>query len=54
MRWVGHAAHMRAMRNAYRYLLGSLNGRDHSKNIGVDVRIILKSVLRKQSVTVWT
>jgi hypothetical protein len=32
---------------------GSLNGRDHSENIHVDLRIILKRVLGKQDETAW-
>jgi hypothetical protein len=30
------------MRNAYSFWLGSLKGRDHSEDLGVDGRIILK------------
>jgi hypothetical protein len=37
------------MRIAYRILVGQL-----VMNIGVDERIILKSFLKKQGVTVWT
>jgi hypothetical protein len=31
-----------------------MKGRDHSENIGVDVRIILEWILGKQGEKVWT
>jgi hypothetical protein len=34
-------------RNAHRILLQSVKGRDHSKDLGVDGRIILKWILGK-------
>jgi hypothetical protein len=34
--------------------LESLNGRDHSEDLGVDARIILEWILEKQGVKVWT
>jgi hypothetical protein len=36
------------MRNAYNVLFGKVKGRDHSRDIGVDGRIILKRILKKQ------
>jgi hypothetical protein len=40
---VGHAE----MRNATHFLLESLKARDHSEDIGVDEKIILKRTLGK-------
>jgi hypothetical protein len=42
VRWKGHAACVGEMRNAYKILVGKLEGRDHSEELGVDTRIILK------------
>jgi hypothetical protein len=50
MRSAGHVARMGEMRNATQFLLGSLKGRYLSEDLGVDVRIILKWILRK---SVW-
>jgi hypothetical protein len=36
MRWVEHAAHMRAMRNAYTVLVGRLKRRDLLEDVGID------------------
>jgi hypothetical protein len=38
---------MNEIRNAYKILVESLKGRDHSKDLGVDGRIILKCILGK-------
>jgi hypothetical protein len=35
MRWTGHVASMGEMRNAYKFWLGNLKGRDHSEDFGV-------------------
>jgi hypothetical protein len=40
------------MRNAYKIFL-SLKGRDHLADLGVDERITLIWILKKQDVTVW-
>jgi hypothetical protein len=40
MRWVGHVASMKNMRNAYRILVGNLKARGHSEDVGVDGKII--------------
>jgi hypothetical protein len=42
MGWVGHVARMGEMRNTYKILVEILKGRDHSEDLGVDARIILK------------
>jgi hypothetical protein len=46
MGWVEHVARMAAMRNAL-LLLENLKGRDHSEELAVDGRIILKQFLGK-------
>jgi hypothetical protein len=38
MSWVGHVAHMGDMRNAYNIFVGKPKGRDHSKELGIDVK----------------
>jgi hypothetical protein len=43
MSWVGHAARMGKMS-----LLESLNGRDHSEDLGLRGRIILKRIFGKR------
>jgi hypothetical protein len=45
---------MDEMRNACRILSEHLKGRDHLENIGIDGRIILKWILRKEDETAWT
>jgi len=40
MRWVGVAARMRGMTNAFKILFENLMGRDHSEDIGVVGRIV--------------
>jgi hypothetical protein len=45
----GHVARMGAMRNA---MLENLKGRDHSEDLGVDGRILLKRIIRKRG-GVW-
>jgi hypothetical protein len=42
------------MRKAYISLVGKLKGRDHSKVIGIDGRIILEHFLGKQGGKLWT
>jgi hypothetical protein len=42
VRWMGHDAHMREMRNAYRILVRNLKGRKHLEDLGIGGRIILK------------
>jgi hypothetical protein len=45
-RWAGYVARMGEMRNKYRILAGELKGRDHSKDLGIGERIILKLIWR--------
>jgi hypothetical protein len=35
MRWTGHVAHKREMRNAYRIFVGKPKGRDHAEDLGI-------------------
>jgi hypothetical protein len=46
MRLAGHIARMGAMRNTYKVFIGNLKGRDHSEDRGIDVRKILKWILK--------
>jgi hypothetical protein len=41
-------------RGVYRALVGRPEGKDHLKDPGVDVRIILRWVFRKWDVGAWT
>jgi len=36
MRWAGHVAYMGEMRNAYKILVWTPEGRDHSEKLGTD------------------
>jgi hypothetical protein len=47
MKWARNIARIDEMRNAYTILVEDLNGRDHSEDLGVDVRLILKFDLGK-------
>jgi hypothetical protein len=49
MRWAGNVACMGETRNAYKILFKNLKGRDHLEDLGVDRRVILKWILRKES-----
>jgi hypothetical protein len=44
---------MEAIEIHTKFWLGSLNGRDHSEDLGVDGRIILKKVSGKEGIGVW-
>jgi hypothetical protein len=44
---VGHVAGMGEMTNPYEILVRNLNGEDHSEDLGVDGKIILKYILWK-------
>jgi hypothetical protein len=53
MRWSGHVVCMLDLRNVYRILVGKLKGRNCLEDLGVDGRIILKWIIRKQGWMVW-
>jgi hypothetical protein len=42
------------IRSARRILVGSLKETDHFRDIGVDRRIILQWILRRQGLKMWT
>jgi hypothetical protein len=42
IRWAGNVARMEDIRNAYTILAENLKGRDHSEELDVDEKIILK------------
>ena len=54
MRWAGHVARMGERRGYTWFWWGNLRGRDHLGDPGVDGRIILRWMLRKWDVVVWT
>ena len=47
LRWAGHVARMGDMRNAHRVLMGNLMERGYLEDLGVNGRIILKSIFKK-------
>ena len=49
MRWAGHVAYMRENRGLYSVLVGKPEGNNHLEDLGVDVRIILRWIFRKQN-----
>ena len=53
-RWAGHVARMGKGRGVYRVLAGKPEGKDHLGGPGVDGRIIVRWILRKWGVGVWT
>jgi hypothetical protein len=54
IRWAGNVARMGERRGIYRVLVGNLRERDHVGDPGVDGRIILRWIIRKWDVEVWT
>jgi hypothetical protein len=54
MRWAGHVARMGEGRGMYRVLVGKPDRKDHWGDPSVDGRIILRRILRKWDVGVWT
>jgi hypothetical protein len=54
MQWAGQVVRVGEIRNAYKILVGNLKGKDHSKDLGVDGRIILEWTLGKYDGKIWT
>jgi hypothetical protein len=50
----GHVARVGKMRNAYKTLVANLEGREHSEDLGVYGKIILKWILGKWCGKLWT
>jgi hypothetical protein len=51
---VGYVVGTGEIRNAYKILVANLKGRDHSKELGVDGRLISKWILGKYSENLGT
>jgi hypothetical protein len=47
MRWAGHVARIGELRYVYKILVEKHEGKSHSEDLGIDVRIILEWILRK-------
>ena len=54
MRWAGHVERMGERRGVYRVLVGKPDGKNHLGEPGVDGTIILRWIIRKWDVGVWT
>jgi hypothetical protein len=54
LHWAGHVARREKLEIRTQFWSENLKGRDHLEDVGVDGRIILKWILRKWDVTVWT
>jgi hypothetical protein len=54
MRWAGHVARMRRGEACTGFWWGNLRERDHRGDPGVDGRIILRGILKKYDVGLWT
>jgi hypothetical protein len=46
IRWAGHIAGIGEMRNAYNNLVGKTEGKNHSKDVDTDMKIILECFWR--------
>jgi hypothetical protein len=47
MRWVGHVPHTGERKGVYRVLVGNLREEDHLGDPGIDRRIILRWIFRR-------
>jgi hypothetical protein len=54
VKWAGHVACIRRWEMSAKVKLENLKGRDHLEDLGVDGRILLNGIIRKQGVMVWT
>jgi hypothetical protein len=54
MRLAGHVAHLGERRVLYRVLVGKPEERDRLEEPGIDGKIILRRILRKWDVGIWT
>jgi hypothetical protein len=54
MRWVGHAVRMGEKIGVYRVLVGNLKETYHLEQPDLDGRLILRCIIRKWDVGVWT
>jgi hypothetical protein len=54
MRWVGLVACMEERRSVYRALVGKPEGKNQLEDPGVDGGILLRRIIRKWDVGVWT
>jgi hypothetical protein len=54
MRWVVHVGFMGVRKGVYRDSMGKSEGRDHLEDRGVDGSIILRWIIRKWHVGIWT
>jgi hypothetical protein len=53
LRWAGHVACTGEKRNAYRVWVGKPEERGHLEGLGIEERIILKWMLKKQDGKAW-
>jgi hypothetical protein len=54
MRWMGHIARIREMSNSYTIFGRIPEGKNHLRDLGVDERIILKWILEKWYMKIFT
>jgi hypothetical protein len=53
MTWTGHVAHIKGIRNEYKFWSENIKGGDYLGGIGLDRRIIFKCILKKLGMKVW-